>query len=47
MARGAVLMHVPTNNAEKDGTSANVGNLKSTEWTDYVVGDITSNWRQG
>ena len=50
---GAVLVHVGTNNAEK-GTSAIVGKyrrldktLRGTNWTDCIVGDITSNVRQG
>ena len=50
----AVLVHVGTNNAEKEGTSAIVGKykrliktLRGTCWTDCIVGDITNNGRQG
>ena len=51
---GAVLVHVGTNNSEKEGTSAIVGKyrrliktLRGTSWTDCIVGDITNNGRQG
>ena len=47
-------MHVGANNAEKDGTSTIVGMyrrlvkpLRGNNWTACVVGDITSNGRQG
>ena len=51
---GAVLVHVGTNNAEKEGTSAIICKyrrlikiLRGTNWTDCIVGDITNNGRQG
>ena len=49
---GAVLVHVGTNNAEKEGTSAIVqeicqDTLRGKDWTDCAVEDITSNGRQG
>ena len=51
---GAVLVHVGTNNAKKEGTLAIIGKyrrliktLRGMHWTDCVVGDIISNGRQG
>ena len=51
---GAVLVHVGTNNAEKEGMSAIVGKyrrlvntLRGIDWTDCIVVDIISNGRQG
>ena len=51
---GAVLVHVGTNSAEKEGTLAIIGKyrrlvkiLRGTNWTDCIVGDTTSNGRQG
>ena len=45
-------MHVGTNNAENEGTPVIVGKYRrlvkrGMDWTDCVVGDITSNGRQG
>ena len=45
---GAVFVHVETNNAEKEGTSAIVGKYRRLVKTlNCVVVDITSNGRQG
>ena len=53
---GAVLVHVGTNNSEKEETSAIVGKYRSLikthkearyDWTDCIVGDITNNGMQG
>ena len=45
---GAVFIHVETNNAEKEGTSAIVGKNKRLVRTfNCTVGDITSNGGQG
>ena len=50
---GAFLVYVGMNDAEKEGTSAIVGTyrrlvktLRGTDWTDWVVWDITSNGKQ-
>ena len=49
----AVLVHVGTNNAEKEGTSAIFGKYRRLIKTlkeariGQIVGDITSNGRQG